>query len=146
MYAGKWWASLLVSVLLSGTALAQDGFPQQEFIDEWNKEMVTEVQRQSNSFDEDGLRAISINLTADRPALKLLMAVASMVSDEVIPSVRETMIEELYVDHFGMTCDILENHLKDFADIQALRLHFLVVSESRELLYDEEQTCTVEDL
>lgn len=146
MNAGKWVVGLMAGLMLSSTALAQASFPTQEYLDELNKAMQDEVKRQSTIFDEEGLRLIATNLAADRPELTLLLSVGTMVSDTVSAEQRKVLIEDLRVGHFDLACQFQADYLLEFADINALRLHFVVVTESKELLYDDEQTCTIDDI
>ena len=146
MNAGKWVVGLVAGLMLSATALAQASFPSQEYLDELNKVMQEEVQRQSTLFDEEGLRIIAMNMAVDRPALTLLLSFGTMVSDTVSAEQRKALIEDLRVGHFDLACEFQADYLQDFADIDELRLHFVVVTESKELLYDDEQSCTIDDI
>ncbi len=146
MSTAKWALGLLVGLLLNTAAVAQANFPEQSYIDEVNAAFAEEVKSQAGTFDEEGLRVIAMNVAIDRPTLGMMMAMGMLVSDAVAADALKVMIDDLRADHFELACSLYGDYLVDYADIDSFNLHFVVVTEDRQPLYDEEQACTIDDI
>lgn len=145
MKLGQWLVGLVMGLAM-GTAAAQAGFPTQDYIDEFNRAMRDEVQRQANTFDSDGLRIIASNLAVDRSAWSMSMAMGMMVSDTVTAEDRQRILNDLKVEHFDFACEFYAEYVANFYDLASLDLHFVVVNERKELLYDAQETSTEYDI
>lgn len=144
MKLSKWLVSLGMGLAMSAVAVAS--FPSQNYIDELNKSMREEVERQATQFDEDGLRVIAMNVAIEPSSSTMTMAMGMMVSDAVTADRRQEMLDELDEGHFDLACGLYMDYLAEYGSISTFNLHFVVVTEDKQLLYDHEKACTEYDV